>query len=111
MYLKTPSAPPTTISTPCQTERIESAKVDEPVALPVTPPCESSTANEVVSQHDDGVKQHKEAGQDPMVDGSLREAAVSSAVPSDAGVRSCEATGDAVPFQADVQGDTQFLSG
>ncbi|XP_019728433.1 obscurin-like [Hippocampus comes] len=103
-------APPATISTPRQTERIESVEVDEPEALPVAPPCEPSTANEVVSQHDDGVKQHKEAGQDPMVDGSLREAAVSSAVPSDAGVRICEATSDAVPFQADVQVPLQALS-
>ncbi|XP_051937933.1 obscurin-like protein 1 isoform X5 [Hippocampus zosterae] len=103
-------APPSTISTPCQTERIESAEVEEPVALPVAPSCEPSTANEVISQHNDGVKKHKEAGQDPMVDGSLREAAVSFAVPSDVGVRSCEATGDAVPFQADVQVPLQALS-
>ncbi|XP_077393661.1 obscurin-like protein 1 isoform X2 [Festucalex cinctus] len=103
-------APPVTISTPCQTERIKSVEVDEPIALPILLPCELSTTNEAVTQHDDGVKLHKEASQDLMADSSVREPAMRSAGLPEAGVDSCETTDDAKPFQVDVKVPLQTFS-
>ncbi|XP_077436914.1 obscurin-like protein 1 isoform X5 [Vanacampus margaritifer] len=103
-------APPVTISTLCQTERIKSAEVDEPAALPVVLPCELSTPNEVVTQHDEGVRLHKEASQDPMADGSVKEPVMCSAGPPDVVVDSCETKVEAKPFPVDFKVPLQTFS-
>ncbi|XP_061648759.1 obscurin-like protein 1 isoform X6 [Phyllopteryx taeniolatus] len=104
-------APPVTISTPCQTERINSVKVDDPIALPVVVPCELSPPGEVVNPYEDGIQlQKKEASQDTPVDGAGRELALHSDVLSNAGVYSCETTDDAMPFQVDIKVPLQTFS-
>ncbi|XP_057709172.1 obscurin-like protein 1 isoform X5 [Corythoichthys intestinalis] len=101
-------APPVTIATPCQTERIESVEVDEPVAQPVVLPHLLATPDEVVTQYKDGIQLHDEAGQDTTVDSSIR--ALPSAKLSDAGGYSCETTDEAKPFQLDVEVPLQTFS-
>nr|XP_043874201.1 obscurin-like protein 1 isoform X1 [Solea senegalensis] len=90
---------PVTITTLGDAERSKSVEAGEPLVLR----CEVSDPNAQVTWYKDGIKLHEAAGQELVAEGSIRTLAVQSAMPSHAGIYSCETTDDAMQFHVDVK--------
>ncbi|KAG7502172.1 obscurin-like isoform X1 [Solea senegalensis] len=93
------NALPVTITTLGDAERSKSVEAGEPLVLR----CEVSDPNAQVTWYKDGIKLHEAAGQELVAEGSIRTLAVQSAMPSHAGIYSCETTDDAMQFHVDVK--------
>ncbi|XP_068185377.1 obscurin-like protein 1 isoform X2 [Antennarius striatus] len=92
-------APPVRITALCEAERNKSVDVGEPIVLR----CEISDPNAQVTWYKDGKKRHETAGQDILVEGSIRILAFQTAMLSHAGIYTCGTTDDAVQFHVDVK--------
>ncbi|XP_031730903.1 obscurin-like protein 1 isoform X5 [Anarrhichthys ocellatus] len=92
-------APPVRITTLCEAERNNAVEVDEPIVLR----CEISDPNAQVNWYKDGINLREAAGQDMLAEGSIRTLAFQSAMPSHAGIYSCNTTDDAMQFHVDVE--------
>ncbi|XP_028291237.1 obscurin-like protein 1 isoform X10 [Gouania willdenowi] len=99
-------ASPVRLALLSEVERSKSVKVGEPITLR----CEISDPNAQVTWYKDELKLQEASGQDMLAEACVRTLAIHSALPSDAGIYSCQTSNDAMQFHVDVKALTQNLS-
>lgn len=102
---KHPIAPPARFSQLPDSERSRSVEVGRPIALQ----CELSDPTGQVYWYKDGTKLQQQSGLSIQSDGIKRTLVVQAAEFCHSGMYSCKTKGDAVQFNVDVKGDSDFM--